>query len=159
MNFRVGESRTNITSPLHHFLMSVQTVCDTADYTQLNIGKVCDLGNVQNGKIFLQKAMKSTSCEISVNSMAPGQTSPFFHSHKEHEEIYLCFGGEGEMQLNDQILRFAEGDVIRVAPPVSRSIKNTGTVPLFFICVQGQGALTDFMQDANITDTPPKFTK
>ena len=140
--------------------MSIKTVCDTTEYTQLSIGKVCEIGNAPNGKIFLQKAAKATCCEISLNSMPPGQSCPFFHSHKTHEEVYLCFGGEGEMQLNDKILHFAEGDVIRVAPPVSRSIKNTGTVPLFFICVQGQvDTITDFMKDANITETTPKFTK
>ena len=140
--------------------MSIQTVCDTTEYTAINIGKVCEVAKADNGKIFIQKALKATSCEVSVNSMAPGQAYPFFHSHKTHEEIYMCLGGEGEIQLNDEVHRFGEGDIVRVAPAVSRSVKNTGTAPLFFLCIQGQvNTMTDIQQDGNLEHTTPKFTK
>ena len=140
--------------------MSIQTVCDKAEYTEINIGKMSDLNKFENGKVFLQKAMKATSCEISMNVFQPGQAYPFFHSHKTHEEIYICISGEGEIQLNDDILRFAEGDVVRVSPAVSRSIKNTGTMPLVFICSQSVvGTFTDIQGDGQLEKTEPKFTK
>ena len=140
--------------------MSIQTVGEDADYTQVSIGKLADLAKFEHGKVFLQKATKSTGSEISLNLMQPGEAYPFYHTHKKHEETYLCLSGEGEMQINDKIVRFAEGDVVRVVPSASRNVKNTGTTPLQFICVQVEvGSLSDTSKDYDIVQTPSKFTK
>lgn len=140
--------------------MSIETVFDSDEYTEINIGKMCELSKFENGKVFVQKATKATSCEISLNVFQPGQAYPFFHSHKTHEEIYICLGGEGEIQLNDKILRFGEGDIVRVAPCVSRSIKNTGSCDLLFVCSQSvAGTFTEIAGDCQLEQTEAKFSK
>jgi hypothetical protein len=73
------------------------------------------LGAVR-GKLFLKGVLGLTSMEVSLGKMGPGAGLPFFHRHREHEELYIIVGGRGQFQIDDQVLDVREGSVIRVAP-------------------------------------------
>jgi uncharacterized cupin superfamily protein len=40
-------------------------------------------------KVFLGDQLKMTGSEVSYGVFPPGGQSPFFHSHKKNEEIYI----------------------------------------------------------------------
>ena len=138
--------------------------------TAINIGKLSDLGQHElkkpdgtvfaKGKVFLGKDSKMTGSEMSYTSLPPGGQSPFFHVHHVHEEVYLIISGSGEYQADDKVFPIEEGSVVRVGTGVSRSIKNTGKVPLVYLCVQEteNSYKTDIPNEAEITKTTPKFS-
>jgi mannose-6-phosphate isomerase-like protein (cupin superfamily) len=88
------------------------------------------------GKLFLRELLGLTSMEVSLGKMGPGAALPFFHKHREHEELYIIVGGRGQFQIDDQIFDVKEGSVIRVAPEGARTWRNNSTEDLFYICVQ-----------------------
>ena len=151
--------------------MSVKTVAEGSNYTAINIGKLSNLhehllkgpdGKVMcPGKIFLSRPAKMTGSEISYTSLPPGVASPFFHLHHKHEETYLIISGTGEYQIEDKVFPIEEGSVVRVGTGASRSMKNTGTVPLVYLCVQTteNSYKSDIPNEAEMTKTEPKFTK
>ena len=53
-------------------------------FTHTSVGKLAEF----NGKQFLKDTVGTTGCEISFGTIEPGQAAPFFHSHKQNEEIY-----------------------------------------------------------------------
>src|SRR5579871_2487990 len=55
------------------------------------------------GKLFLQKVLGLTSMEASLGNLPPGAALPFYHRHRQHEELYLFVGGKGQFQVDDQI--------------------------------------------------------
>ena len=78
--------------------MSIKTVSEVSNYTAINVGKLSELnqhvltapgGHKIPGKVFLSKPAKISGSEISYTSLPPGGTSPFFHAHHKHEEVYL----------------------------------------------------------------------
>ena len=107
------------------------------------------------GKEFLKDALGTTGCELSFGSLDPGQSVPFFHDHKQNEEVYVILAGEGRMQVSDHVFDIAEGSVIRVATGAARNLK-AGAAPLVYLCMQSrQGSLQQCtMDDGIITDTP-----
>jgi len=64
----------------------------------------------------------------------PGE-STFLHIHKSSEEIYYILEGEGLMFVGDEQSIVKKGDAIANLPGVSHKIKNTGDVPLVFLCI------------------------
>lgn len=106
-----------------------------------------------NGKKFVKEALEATSCEISVGSLLPGATVPFFHSHKANEENYIILSGKGKFQVNGDVFDVAEGSVVRIATGADRNLKCTSDEPMVYICIQAKedslGGYT--MTDAEIT--------
>ena len=88
------------------------------------------------GKVFTGAALKSTGMEMSLQTIAPGQASPFVHAHKKHEELYVVIKGEGEFKVDDSVFPVAEGSLVRVAPAGKRSLRNTGEGDLVVMCIQ-----------------------
>lgn len=88
------------------------------------------------GKVFLRETLGATGVEISWNSFPPGAGMPFLHAHREHEEVYLFTGGEGEFQVDGEIFPVREGSAVRVSPAGARAYRNTGNTPLHFIVLQ-----------------------
>lgn len=114
-------------------------------FTALHLGSQTDLkryrfttpsGLAVTGKVFLREALAATGAEISWNSMAPGAAMSFLHAHREHEEIYLFTGGEGDFQVDGEIFPVREGSVVRVAPDGARAWRNTADVALNYIVLQ-----------------------
>ena len=58
-------------------------------FTHTSVGKLAEF----NGKQFLKDTVGTTGCEISFGTIEPGQAAPFFHSHKQNEEIYIILSG------------------------------------------------------------------
>ena len=49
----------------------------------LELGKIKDIINLENGKVFLKDALGLTGCEISINVVPKGFKVPFNHKHKQ----------------------------------------------------------------------------
>ena len=109
------------------------------------------------GKRFLQAELGLTGMEISLNALPAGKGVPFLHGHRQNEELYLYLSGQGQMLLDDELVDVAAGTAVRVAPPVMRSCRNTGTEPLTYLCIQAKvGSLVQATaKDGFIGDTPP----
>ncbi|OHT08453.1 cupin 2 barrel domain-containing protein [Tritrichomonas foetus] len=149
--------------------MSIKTISEQNNYTAIDLGNLADLGNYEHkgpdgklfctGKVFLKDAIKSTGSQISYNLLLPGQGAPFFHSHTQNEEVYCFISGNGEYQVGETVFPIKEGSVVRVGTNTSHSLKNTGSAPLIFLCIQNkEGSLSD-ERDGVIEQTEPKFSK
>lgn len=88
------------------------------------------------GKLFLKDLLGLTGCEVSINSMLPGESMPIFHSHHQNEEVYFFIQGRGQLQIDDEILEVSEGSIVRIAPEGERIWRNHGDTPLVYIILQ-----------------------
>lgn len=71
---------------------------------------------------FAKSDLDARELGLSLQSLAPGQSSPFGHRHREQpEELYLVVSGSGEILLDGVSHPLSEWDVIRVPGPVERS--------------------------------------
>ena len=107
----------------------------------------------------LKDTVGTTGCEISFGTIEPGQAAPFFHSHKQNEEIYIILSGAGDFQVNDTAFPIAEGSIVRVATACNRSIRCTSTEKMLYICIQAkEGSLEQCtMEDGEITQQKTKW--
>lgn len=109
-----------------------------------NVATVGDLSTFE-GKAFLKEIIGTTGMEVSFGSLAPGQSVPFFHHHKQNEELYIVLSGEGIFTLDGNEINVQSGSIVQIAPAVSRCTKCTGTAPLIYICIQAtEGSLTQY---------------
>ncbi|MBB3128722.1 mannose-6-phosphate isomerase-like protein (cupin superfamily) [Paenibacillus rhizosphaerae] len=108
------------------------------------------------GKLFLKDKLGLTGMEVSLNQLPEGGSVPFYHTHRENEELYLFIGGQGQFQVDGQIVDVKEGTAIRVSPEGERTLRNNGTGDLNFIVIQVQaGSLRQWVQtDGVILDKP-----
>ena len=91
--------------------------------------------------------------EVSFGSLAPGCTVPFFHHHKQNEEVYVVLSGEGVFILDGKEEPVASGSIVRVAPSVSRNTKCTGSTPLVYICIQAKaGSLQQYTMGDGVVE-------
>lgn len=88
------------------------------------------------GKLFLREKVGLNGAEVSLNRMSAGAAMPFFHRHKQNEELYIFVGGSGEMVIDDQTFPVTEGTVVRVSPKGARYWRNNSSNDLYFICMQ-----------------------
>ena len=103
------------------------------------------------GKIFLGQELGMTGAEASLQRLAAGEDTPFLHSHKTHEEIYVIISGKGEYEVDGEKMAGSEGSIIRVAPAGVRALRNTSDVEMVMLCIQYEAKpLTSLMDDANI---------
>ncbi|EAY04301.1 hypothetical protein TVAG_250610 [Trichomonas vaginalis G3] len=139
----------------------MEKIASAEKYTAVEIGSFSGLEKYEHSKAFLQNALGLTSMEISFTKYKPGEAIPFFHDHKKHEEVYIVITGTGEMQLDDKIIPMKEGTSIRVAPGVSRNLKNTGNTDMIVMCAQAEvdSLKSPTSGDYLITKTELKFTK
>lgn len=93
---------------------------------------------VAPGKLFLSVPLGLTGMEVSLNLLPPGEGMPFGHRHRKNEELYIFFGGSGEMTLDGETFPIREGTTVRVAPPVVRTWRNTGAGPLLYAVIQAR---------------------
>ncbi len=97
------------------------------------------------GKVFIGEFLKSSSAEISFTVFPPKTEMPFFHQHKNNEEIYVVLKGSGQFQVDDSLFDVSEGSVIRVSPEGRRIYRNNSDIPLIFLCIQNKiGSLDQF---------------
>lgn len=126
-------------------MKELEVLGEGANFTAISAGSFDELGGFElpmgggatvKGKVFTGAALKSTGMEMSLQTMAPGQESPFVHAHKKHEELYMVIKGEGEFKVDDKVFPIAEGSLVRIAPAGKRSLRNTGEGNLVVMCIQ-----------------------
>ncbi|MDY4664688.1 MAG: cupin domain-containing protein [Prevotella sp.] len=133
-------------------MSEVKKIGEGNGYVNATVGNPCEF----EGKVFTKDILGTTSCDISFGSLAPGQAVPFYHDHKENEEVYIVLCGKGRFQVDKEAFDIEPGAMVRVAIGHSRNIKNTGDTNMVYICVQAkQDSLAQWVQtDAIITEEP-----
>lgn len=96
----------------------------------------------------LHDTLALTGAEVSVNNLTAGTVIPFYHSHKENEEIYFIVSGKGVMEIDGENVELEAGDWLRVAPAAKRRL--TAITDMTEMCIQVKaGSLTQWtMTDA-----------
>ena len=79
-------------------MSEIKSINSNAGYTHATVGNP----SAFTGKTFLKDTLGLTSCEISFGSLGAGEAVPFFHDHKENEEIYIVLSGTGRFQVDGE---------------------------------------------------------
>jgi len=90
------------------------------------------------GKVFLKEVLGLTGMEVSLGALPPSVSIPFLHAHKQNEKLYLVVSGEGELQVDGEILPLKAGSALRVAPGGVRCWRALGTEPMTYLVVQAK---------------------
>ena len=126
-------------------MKQIEKTATATNFTAINLGKLNELGDYVleltpeikiPGKVFGGTALQTTGSEFSFQLFQPGTETGFLHTHKTHEELYFFLSGNGEFQVDEEIIPICEGSIIRVSPEGKRSVRNNGTEPLVMICIQ-----------------------
>lgn len=97
-------------------------------------------------RVELKETLSLTGCEISHNILKAGQAVPFFHAHKENEEIYFFIEGNGAMVLDGEKIAVGKNDILRVSPPVMRKMR--AVTDLRYLCIQvKENSLTQWTKE------------
>ena len=149
-------------------MKQIEKIATAENFTAVNIGNLSELGEYVlqfgpeikiPGKIFGGTALHTTGGEFSFQLFQPGTETGFLHSHKKHEELYFFLAGNGEFQVDGEIIPVKEGTVVRVAPEGIRAVRNNGDTPLIMLCVQylADSFSTQDTLDGVILNTPVKW--
>jgi quinol monooxygenase YgiN/mannose-6-phosphate isomerase-like protein (cupin superfamily) len=82
-------------------------------------GKDHGLAEIQEAR-FATGDLEASQVGVSVFRIRPGQRQPFGHHHDRAEEVYFVLSGSGRVKLDDEIIDLTEGDLLRVAPEITR---------------------------------------
>lgn len=112
------------------------------------------------GRIMAGSELGLSGCEISLNFTKAGEFTPFVHSHKLNEEVYIVISGKGKLSVDGEEFAIREGSIIRIAPAGERAIKAESD-DLVYLCVQAQaGSLTQAtMEDGIINESKASWMK
>jgi len=102
-----------------------------ANYKLVEFGEFAQITD----KTFLREALGLTGSEISITNIAAGQGASYAHTHKQNEEVYLVFAGEGTFFMDGEEFPISTGSVLRVDPQGERAWK-AGVNGLSFFCIQ-----------------------
>ncbi len=84
-----------------------------------------------------------TGAEVSVNNLPAGTVIPFYHSHKQNEEIYFIVSGKGFMEIDGENIPLEAGDWLRVAPAAKRKLH--AETDMTEVCIQvKEGSLEEW---------------
>ena len=104
----------------------------------------------EKGRVMAGQELSLTGSEISFNYTPAGEFTPFVHTHKLNEEVYIVISGNGKFMVNGDEFTIQEGSIIRVAPLGERAIKAENE-DLVYICIQTQaGSLTQATNDDGV---------
>lgn len=78
----------------------------------------------KDSKLFFKELLGTTGMELSLTYFKPLEQMPFFHKHKENEEVYIVLKGKMEFTVDDEIIELNEGSSICVKPEGERYYKN-----------------------------------
>ena len=70
---------------------------------------------------------------ISLSLMPPGMGYPYFHAHKEQEEVFICLKGTGTILVEDEEISMKAGDFLRISADVARAVGNKTSEPCTFL--------------------------
>lgn len=88
------------------------------------------------GKLFLHPILGLTGMEVSVNCLRAGMAVPFYHKHQQHEELYVFLKGNGQFQVDGEVVEIRDGTILRVAPNGERTCRNNSEEDLFYFVIQ-----------------------
>lgn len=111
---------------------TIRKVNEGEKFTHTTVGDLSAFA----GKQFVKDCAGTTGCEISFSTLNPGEAAPFFHSHKQNEEVYLILRGSGDFQVDDTAFPIAEGSIVRVATHCNRSLRCTSAEGMLYLCIQ-----------------------
>lgn len=111
---------------------AIRKVNEGEKFTHTTVGDL----SAFTGKQFVKDCVGTTGCEISFSTLNPGEAAPFFHSHKQNEEVYLILRGSGDFQVDDTAFPIAEGSIVRVATHCNRSLRCTSAEGMLYLCIQ-----------------------
>ena len=119
------------------------------NYALMNIGTFAgDLA--EKGRVMAGQELGLTGSEISFNYTPAGQFTPFVHTHKLNEEVYIVVRGSGKFMVDGDEFDIKEGNVIRVSSAGERAIK-AGDEDLAYVCIQAQAnSLTQATNDDGV---------
>lgn len=108
-------------------MKEMKKIAEGKNFTACDFGKLNDLGEYVlqlgdikiPGKVFGGQAVGATGGDFSFQIYQPGQEGGFYHTHKNHEELYFVLSGKGEYQVDGVNIPLQEGSVVRVAPAAS----------------------------------------
>jgi len=104
----------------------------------------------EKGRVMIGQELSLTGSEISFNYTPAGEFTPFVHTHKLNEEVYIVISGNGKFMVDGDEFTIQEGSIIRVAPLGERAIKAENE-DLVYICIQTQaGSLTQATNDDGV---------
>lgn len=111
------------------------------------------------GKLFLKDVTEATGTEISFNTLPPHTEVPYFHRHTDNEETYIILKGSGDFQIEDDCFPVCEGSVIRVAPMLSRGMRNSSNEQMIYMVIQSkEHSLGNYSTEDGIrTEWNPKW--
>ena len=112
--------------------------CECTTCKTMELGDICCISQMENGKAFLKDALCLTGCEISVNCLPAMCKVPFCHKHRQNEEVYIFLKGEGKMWIDDCCVWVKEGSCVKVDPCAKRTLENCCDCSLEYICVQAK---------------------
>lgn len=135
------------------------------NYAIFNIGKLSNIINQgekgSKGKFFIKEKVGLTGSEISFTSIPPKTELPFFHSHKQNEEVYIFLSGKGFFQVDDNVFDISEGSIVKVAPKGLRNLYNSSNEEMLYIVIQTkENSLEQYtMSDGIIAEYKTKWKK
>ncbi|MFV0627442.1 MAG: cupin domain-containing protein [Alphaproteobacteria bacterium] len=124
----------------------IKQISKNENYNAISIGPLNELENKtqrigaheMKGKIFVKDLLGLTGTEISFSTQAPKSEIPFFHTHKENEEVYIILSGEGKFQVDDDCFDIREGSIIKVSPKGKRCLYNSSNETMIYLVIQAK---------------------
>jgi mannose-6-phosphate isomerase-like protein (cupin superfamily) len=97
-------------------------------YTKKNLRDVDDAATSMGGDGGFQARFATSDLEadatgFALETLGPGQRSPFAHRHEKAEEVYVVISGSGRANLDGEIVELQTLDALRVAPAVLRAFE------------------------------------
>lgn len=78
---------------------------------------------------FLHTDLDLECMGIGLGRMEPGQGYPFWHTHEQQEEVYICIEGTLTLLVDEDELTLHAGDIVRVSPEAKRAVGNRTPAP------------------------------
>lgn len=150
-------------------MKNVEQIAKGEGYIAINMGSLDRVGEYSIlhpklkteifGKLFLKDVTEATGTEISFNVLPPHTEVPYFHRHTDNEETYIILKGRGDFQIDDDCFPVSEGSVVRVAPVLSRGMRNSSDESMTYMVVQSkENSLGNYStEDGTRTEWNPKW--
>ena len=110
-----------------------------ADWTIKSLDEIPDVLGDYPGEMRMSVASELGTEQVGFTwRRMPAQTGgkgSYGHRHKTQEEVYFVASGTLQFKLEDEVIDVDEGNLVRVAPHVARSVWNEGPDDAILIIV------------------------